>query len=553
MLSPDPGPNVEDRTVQVLNYAHRLLVATQGGSLPELLTELAQACRAECAGLTVPCDGPEHLRQIGWAQPAQHPCLLYPWETDGGVLGQLKKSATGQLVHERHGASWLLTAVKQASGTDWLLWVMVRGRVPTWSQGERAGLILVGQTLSRLASEGSAPWARPLEILRVQSSAEQAVRIAGHLAHDFGNCLTGILGFTELAVSQVPKDSLPHRYLMEVMESAQHGTGWVRKLQALGRRKPQVFVPAAVAPLVEEQAERVRTTWEKVTFAATVDPALPPVNADAEAMRQVLSHLVENACEAIVGQGAVTVSARTVCLGQEECQRLFGNSRPGSFVEITVADTGIGMSAEVRRRLLADAFFSTKPRHRGLGLLTVYWIVQAHQGGLEFGPHPERGTAVRVVFPVAPVPASVEAKLASTSVLADPFRPHILVVDDDPVVLKSICRNLDKAGYCAQGAPTGADALAHFQAPGAAFNLVISDIAMPEMHGFELTRQLLALDGRLNVLYISSLGPEHQEADSPLIHRFGLLRKPFGAQTLVKAVQTAMARRPLAVDTPAIT
>jgi signal transduction histidine kinase len=118
----------------------------------------------------------------------------------------------------------------------------------------------------------------------------------------------------------------------------------------------------------------------------------------------VLAHLLDNAREAIPDAGAIRLAARTVELTDGDCQELLGGARPGKSVKITIADTGIGLPPALRQRSVTDFFFSTKPRHRGLGLVTVFALVQLHGGGVRFGPHPEQGTVVHVFLPVAPRP-----------------------------------------------------------------------------------------------------------------------------------------------------
>jgi signal transduction histidine kinase len=121
-------------------------------------------------------------------------------------------------------------------------------------------------------------------------------------------------------------------------------------------------------------------------------------------LRQVLGQVLDNAGEAVRGPGTVTVAARTTVLTAADCLDLFGNARPGPHVEVTVTDTGVGLSPEARRRLLRDVFFSTKPQQRGLGLAIVYGLLHTLQGGFRLDGTPAGGTAVRLLLPVSPPP-----------------------------------------------------------------------------------------------------------------------------------------------------
>jgi signal transduction histidine kinase len=404
-----PHQETEDRTRAAVNYAHRLILSgapsITDDALPGLLQELASAYGAQGAGIVAPLDGPNLFKQQSWLA-GEPPDLTYPWEVDASLFNRAKAAlatvvATENADNHTAGASWLLAEITQSSYANFVIWVMDRSD-RTWSPGERAALPIVGQAVTRLMRQGGAPWMRGLEKVRVQRAVEQAVRVARRLAHDFGNYLTGILGFTELTVKQIPEGSLPQRYLKEVWQSAKDGASWVHKLQSLGQAKIPHFEPTDLASLVREEESRVQSLCgNAVTVVTHVEGPLAPLDVAREPLRQVLAHLLDNAREAIEGQGVVRLTARMVHLGPGECQVLLGSPKPGAYAEIAITDTGIGLSVEMHERLFADFFFSTKPRHRGLGLVTVFWIVQLYQGGVRFGPHPDQGTTVRVFLPLA--------------------------------------------------------------------------------------------------------------------------------------------------------
>jgi signal transduction histidine kinase len=396
----------EDRTQAVLNYAHRLLVskaetAIGDDALPGLLEELAKAYGAMGAGIVAPLDGPGMFKRQSWVAGASPPNLAYPWEKDARPLNQAGQALASVVVRENEDASWLLGEIAQPNYANFVLWVMDRSH-RRWSRGERAGLPIVGQALTRLKGQGGTTWMRCLEKVRLQRALAQAVFVARRLAHDFGNYLTGILGFAELTAKHVPEGSLPQRYLKEVWQSAKDGASWVHKLQSLSQAKAPHFEPTDLAGVVREETDRLRPLCgDAVTLLTSLEEPLPRLDVGKEPLRQVVAQLLDNAREAIEGQGTITLAARTVQLGPADGEGLLGNPKPGAFVEITIGDTGMGITPEMHERLFADFFFTTKPRHRGLGLVTVYSIVQLYQGGVRLGPHPERGTLVSVFLPVA--------------------------------------------------------------------------------------------------------------------------------------------------------
>ena len=144
----------------------------------------------------------------------------------------------------------------------------------------------------------------------------------------------------------------------------------------------------------------------QVRFELDIPPDLPPLLIAPDFLSRVFQELLANACESLPGAGTVEVSARRTQVKEADCLDLFGTVGPGEVVEIQVADTGSGLSPEARQNVLSSLFFSTKPRHRGLGLATVYRILGLHAGGLRLDPRPGGGTIVRLVLPLDRPPVS---------------------------------------------------------------------------------------------------------------------------------------------------
>ena len=368
---------------------------------------------------------------------------------------------------------------------------------------------------------------------------ETATLVTGRLAHDFSNILTGILGFAELSLSQLNSDSPARCYVEEIVNAAQNGAGWIRKLQDFSRPINPRIQSIHLAPLVGREEDRLRQAWgNRVTLLVAMPEDLPPVAMDADAVRQLLGQLLDNAGEAVADRGVVALSGRTVELGEEACQNLIGSAQSGKHVEITITDSGTGLSEEARQRLFRDLFFSTKARRRGLGLALVHSILQSFQAGLCFGPDPEQGTRVRLFLPAAAELQPDDPALRSSD--AD-WNKRILVVDDDPMVLRMVCQVLTSAGFQVQAAagPREAIDLCHAQP----FRLIVSDIAMPHMNGIEMVRHLQSHNIAINVLFISSQ-PSNGLANDVLLDQYPLLKKPFDARDLVQAAAAALAHAP---------
>ncbi len=237
---------------------------------------------------------------------------------------------------------------------------------------------------------------------RLDDSAPAVRRIA----HDYGNVLTSILGFAELALNNLPKKHPLTEHLTEIYRAAQVGERLTNQLRLFSRRHWPLNQPARVADVASAQAERIRAAFPAVRVALELAEALPDLSVDREPLGHVLGQLLDNAAEAVVEAGCVRLRARNVQLDEPQCAELLGNARPGLFVEVAVEDSGCGLSVEARQRLFVEPFFTTKSQHRGYGLYVVFGVLQSHGGGFLLDPLPAGGTVARVYLPTATVAAA---------------------------------------------------------------------------------------------------------------------------------------------------
>jgi CheY-like chemotaxis protein len=207
-------------------------------------------------------------------------------------------------------------------------------------------------------------------------------------------------------------------------------------------------------------------------------------------------------------------------------------------VAVTIADEGCGLSTEAWERLFTEPFFTTKPRHQGLGLGTVFGILRCHQGGLILEPRLPRGTVVQLYLPAASAPTP-----SSLSSVAQDASQRVLVVDDDPMILQLVCTTLKRAGYQVEAAMSAAEALQCYgKACAEPFCLVLSDVAMPRMDGLELAHRLQTQNARVNILFMSGQMVGGLADQDFCGRKFDLLIKPFRPDGLLRAVRSAMER-----------
>jgi signal transduction histidine kinase len=274
-----------------------------------------------------------------------------------------------------------------------------------WTEADRAYLALTGKTIER--SPALAAVVGPiLDPYKLCTRLADAAVIAGRMAHDFDNILTGIIGFSDLTLPMLTNGSQAANFVAEIGKVGQRGIVFTQQLHQLSRSgqiKPQ---PATILVAMAKEETRLKPAMHAgLRIEKDFSSAVPAVALEAGPLQIVLGHLLENAIEACPQGGLIRISTRPIDLTEADAKMFLGKAGVGSHVLISVSDTGTGIKPEVRRRLFAEPFYTTKVRHRGIGLAIVYRILCAHRGGIQIDPVPTPGTGthVRLVLPIAPI------------------------------------------------------------------------------------------------------------------------------------------------------
>jgi len=382
----------DHRRRRVLDHLHGLFAAPAMPS--DLLPGLLAAFDACGGGIAAPLVGTPRP-QLRCPATATAPL---PWELRPDLLAPLLRRPPAAARLSQGTLHYLLAPL----GSGRLLWLEAAADRP-WTAGDEPTALLAGQVLEPLLPVTAAPTASAgLDQARLHQRLLDAGTISGRIAHAFDNILTGILGFAELTLSQTESSS-PNRVLLEeVLRASQQGVQLTQQLHFFSRCAVPTVGPAPLAYVIEEEEARVRAGLPAgVQLNVDVPGDLPAVAIDAQLLRQVLGHLLDNAREALERGGTITLSARRLEVTPALAADLLGEPTVGPAVAVTVVNTGGEISPDVRRRLFQEPFYSTKPRHRGLGLAIVYRIVQAHHGGVRLLSVPGATTAT-LVLPVAP-------------------------------------------------------------------------------------------------------------------------------------------------------
>jgi len=381
-------------------------------------------------------------------------------------------------------------------------------------------------------------------------STEKAQRLsslgvlAGGIAHDFNNLLLAIMGNIGLSRLDLPPEHAAQHSLQEAEAAALRAAGLCRRLLAYAGHGRFMLEPVLLSELIEDMLERLSAQLGKhIALRLRLSPRVPPVQAAAGQLRDVIASLIENAAEA-VGDAPGLISVRT---DVRLCDRAYLSSAyldddlpAGRYVVLEVSDTGCGMDAETSERAF-EPFFSTKFAGRGLGLSSVLGVVRGHRGAIRIRSEERRGTLVEVLLPALPEHAAEVAGAPQPMAASRPGT--VLVIDDEANVREVAQRMLELAGFRVLLAESGRDALAVYREQGQTIDVVLLDMTMPELDGRETYRELAAI--RPDVRVVLTSGYSEQEAFSEWGGEglAGFLQKPYRPADLVATLLRAQAAR----------
>ena len=379
--------------------------------------------------------------------------------------------------------------------------------------------------------------------LRAQLAATQRLesvgRLAGGVAHDFNNTLAVILGSAQLATEQVAATHPVQTELREILDAAQRSSELTRQLLAFARRQTVRPVALDLDAKVEGLLRMLRRLiGEDIALEWVPGADVPPVSIDPSQVDQLLANLCVNARDAITGVGTVRIETATTTMAPPD-------AAPGEprrrYVCLTVADTGRGMDEAVLANLF-EPFFTTKDEGRGtgLGLATVYGIVKQNHGHITVESQPGQGTRFRIYLPATDVaPAAAPPPRAAPRPRARPA-VTVLLVEDEPAVMRLTRRMLEKLGYTVLAAESGGEALRLSAAHAEPIHLLISDVIMPGMRGRDLADQLRAARPTLQVLFMSGYTADVLAPQGVLAADIAFLQKPFTFDELAARVRALL-------------
>jgi PAS domain S-box-containing protein len=382
-----------------------------------------------------------------------------------------------------------------------------------WSQPIHSGLYAGGRVehyydiskSKRAEKEKKRLQAKLLQTQKMESIGT----LAGGIAHDFNNILTVILGFTELAIVQANKGEVSLENLQEVLMAGMRAKDLIKQILAFSRQNEQEFRPVRVKLIAKEVLKLLRSTLPTTIEIRENTQSDSLVMADLAQIHQVLMNLCINAGQAMQKTGGILeVGLADVRLDSEFASK-HPDVIPGSFLRLTVSDTGHGMPPDIIDRIF-DPFFTTKEKGggTGLGLAVVHGIVKSLKGIITAYSQPEKGTTFNIFLPVLEREAEREKK---TEEPLPTGTERILFVDDEPPLLDLGKKILEPLGYQVEVRSSAVEALELFKAHPERFDLVITDMTMPNMTGDRLSEELMAIRPDIPVILCTGFSTNMDE------------------------------------------
>jgi two-component system, cell cycle sensor histidine kinase and response regulator CckA len=375
--------------------------------------------------------------------------------------------------------------------------------------------------------------------LRQAQKMEAIGRLAGGVAHDFNNLLTAIIGYTDVVSERLTADEQTRRDVGEIRKAADRAAALTRQLLAFGRKQflhPEVLDLNDTVNGLMQMLPRV--IGEHNQTVARLSPGLWRVTADPSQMEQVLVNLVLNGRDAMPMGGTITIETANVDLTAARIASDAVTLPPGPYVMLSVSDTGTGMDADTRAHAF-EPFFTTKPKGKGtgLGLATVYGIVDQSGGAITIQTALGHGTSVRIYLPAVSAPVETRAPEPAPNITFG--TESILLVEDNDGVRELARRTLRARGYTVIEA-CNADEAIDVMVRGAQPQLLVTDVIMPGLSGPNLAARLLQHNPRLRVLYMSGYSEDATAVHGTFWGGVPLLQKPFTPHQLAERVRVAL-------------
>ena len=371
--------------------------------------------------------------------------------------------------------------------------------------------------------------------LQQSQKLETVGRLAGGIAHDFNNMLTVILGNMELIKMQHRTDKKTVDRCAAIETAVSRASGFIKQLLALSRKQVLELKPVDVGRLVSDFEKMIRRViGENIEMSIQCPQHLPTIKADAAQINQVLLNLVVNAREAMPHGGELVIGLDLATLDEDYCWS-HPDAKPGEYVVLTVGDTGVGMSRAIARSIF-EPFFTTKETGTGLGLSVVYGIVKQHGGFLTMQSEVGKGTVFEVYLP-STLAVAAESAGAPPEFSIVRGEGTVLMVEDDEELRRTTSDLLEILGYRVRAAADGFEGVAIFRECHHDIDLVLLDVVMPKMSGYEAYAEMRKIDPSIPSLFVTGYSVMDAHLRLGLDNGTDAIQKPYSAEALSEKIR----------------
>ncbi|MGE3704746.1 MAG: PAS domain-containing protein [Vicinamibacterales bacterium] len=377
--------------------------------------------------------------------------------------------------------------------------------------------------------------------LRQSQKMEAIGLLAGGVAHDFNNLLGVITGYAELVTEELPEDHASRTDLQKIITAANCAADLTRKLLAFSKRQVLQVKLFDLNNIVSDFARMLgRIVGEDLEVVVQKSSTPLTVKADSGQMEQVLLNLCSNSRQAMPDGGRVTLESGWIELSPDEAAKRQG-ARPGAYATLRVSDTGIGMDERTLAHIF-EPFFTTKPTGTGLGLATVYGIVQQHNGFIEVESELGLGTSITVYLPLQA--AQAKAKEPDAVGRTRGGNETILIAEDETMLRDLMSESLGQLGYTIRSVPDGEEAVRAFSAAPDDIALAILDTVMPKLNGPDAYVRMRALKPHLKAIFISGYAADPAKLAEVLeTESLTFIQKPFSPRVVAQKVREVLDQR----------
>jgi len=383
------------------------------------------------------------------------------------------------------------------------------------------------------------------EQLRQAQKMEALGTLAGGTAHEFNNMLSIIMGFAELTRVELDATHPVQQNLVEILQAGGRAKEIIQQVLTFSRLQKQERRVIRLRDVMYEAIKHVRNTVpETVEIQMDVASGDTTILGNPTQIHQVIMNICNNAWHAMETGGGIIRLTQKMVVMDKAAPEIHPALHAGTYVRLSITDNGKGMNKATLARIF-EPFFTTKAlgKGTGLGLAVVHGIMQSHEGAVMVHSEPGKGTTFDLYFPARQEVSAVKADAKPVDTVQRGTGQHILVVDDEPALVRVTTKCLQHLGYQVTGVNSAAEALRTIHERPARVDLVITDLTMPDLNGIDLARALHELNPNLPVILASGFdGTKTAAGDRPPNIRT-LLQKPFDSTSLAKTVQSVLAVR----------